>query len=224
MILLDNIIYEPKDWCHDLDCVSITKKTIYLPNDRSAYNVLQNQFAENPNDIPVARVLEKSSKLPLTEYEIDQLYDIIKGQGIFIADSFWIEKALTTREFTVDKDDWLITARQNYSLQVGIIRKTHPKEEEIRKKINECLEFGIIDKSTERLTYSFALLIYALLENYFKSDEEAIAHFYSIVNYHKENISVDDYKGIFTLLLFGLNISFDLLLIEILAFMLFKIY
>jgi len=73
--------------------------------------------------------------------------------------------------------------------------------QQIRFKINQCLEFGIIEKWSRQVVGIYVWCFTLLLRAYFNNDEEMIAKIKEIFSYQKENISLDDYMAYFKILI-----------------------
>jgi hypothetical protein len=95
-----------------------------------------------------------------------------------------------------------------------MIRKEHPKSELMRRKMNECLEFGIIDKWSEQTIHMFSLIIHVLIKYGEKMDEGFEIYAISLVNL-KDSIYLEDCQATFKCLMFGLIISLIAFMIEI---------
>ena len=118
-------------------------------------------------------------------------------------------------EYAVDKDDWIMTAKSDYAFNVGLVRKSHSKANQIRGKINECFEFGIIEKWTDEVMHVFGSIIFTTVvyisRNYY---EELLPEFYHLFTYRKQTISIEDYQSIFKILGLGIFISLLALICE----------
>jgi len=199
---------EPKEWCETLQCFADTNKTFIIPTDSLAFTALKSDHLEFYEEIK-----DRSKILELFGYELKDLLDVIKGNVIAILDSYMLEKFYASRQYC-GTDEFLITARNDSVMHVGMIRKGHPKSELMRRKMNECLEFGIIDKWSEQTIHMFSLIIHVLIKYGEKMDEGFEAYAISLVNL-KDSIYLEDCQATFKCLMFGLIISLIAFMIEI---------
>jgi hypothetical protein len=202
---------EPKDWCETLECFANSDKRFLLLTDNIAYNELKQQPEEFINKIIDER---RSIHIPLLDGDVNIVFGCYDGSLNPIMDSYSAERFLTVRQYGVYPNDWIITARREYSLQVGLVRKAHPKSKEMRIKMNECLEFGIIDKWSELTIDMFSLVIQVLIRYGRNVDEELEAYLYSLLNL-KESIYLEDFQATFKCLIYGLIISLFAMIMEV---------
>jgi len=78
-----------------------------------------------------------------------------------------LEKFLSMRQYAANPSDWQITGKNYYATQVGIIRSKHPMAQQIRFKINQCLEFGIIEKWSRQVVGIYGLVFHSLITGIF---------------------------------------------------------
>jgi hypothetical protein len=207
--LLDKIMREPKEWCETLQCFADTNKTFIIPTDNLAFTALKSDHLEF-----YERIKDRSKILELFGYELKDLLDVIKGNVIVILDSSTSEKFLAAKRYYEGIDEYLVTARNDSVMHVGMIRKGHPKSELMRRKMNECLEFGIIDKWSEQTIHMLSLIIHVLIKYGEKMDEGFETYAISLVNL-KDSIYLEDCQATFKCLMFGLIISLIAFMIEI---------
>jgi hypothetical protein len=207
--ILDKIMNEPKDWCETLECFAKSHKKFIVPTDHYYY-----QAMKNSQDQSMKKIFELTKKVRFINYDIHDIYDILSGSTNSIIDSHSNEMLLTFQKFATVPNDWYVAAKQDYSLRVELVRKKHPKAEQIRRKINECLEFGIIDRWSERTTQLFGLITFALIKSVYIDDDQMMGKLYDILNHHKDVISLNDYKSTFKILISGAIIACIVLMIE----------
>jgi len=211
-ILLENIMNEPKDWCETLECFANSDKRFLLLTDNIAYNELKQQPEEFISKIIDER---RSIHIPLLDGDVNIVFGCYDGSLNPIMDSYSAERFLTVGQYGVYPDDWIITARRDYSLQVGLVRKDHPKSKEMRIKMNECLEFGIIDKWNEQVTDLYGLIFFTLVKVVFAGDEDGLKRLNDLISVPKQTIYLEDFKSTFKLLIYGLITSFISFFMEI---------
>jgi hypothetical protein len=202
-------MYEPKEWCETMECFANSGRSIILPVDNIAYTIL-----ENNKDESSMKIFQKAEKVPLLELRLENLIPIITGKADFIVDSRTNDKFLASNKFSVNTDRFIITAKANYSMQIRMVRKSHPKSELIRKKINECLEFGIIDKWTKRTREMLGTIMVSLVIKSYEGDDDMQALFDDIINYKKENIAIKDYRNTFEYFIVGSTVSCCIFILE----------
>jgi len=197
-IFLNKILYEPKEWCETMECVADSGKPIILPSDNIAYTILKNNKDESS-----MKIFQKAEKAPLLGIDVEKKIHILAGKTDLIVDSHTNDQYLTSNKFSVNKDRFIITAKANYSMEIRMVRKSHPKSQLIRRKMNECLEFGIIDKWTKRTREIMGFFVVSFIVKFYEDDQEMKSFFDYMLNYKKENISMEDYRSTFKYLIVG---------------------
>jgi hypothetical protein len=164
-------------------------------------------------------LLSKTKKKYAVNFDMEILFNFLEGKLNLIEESYTLEKFLKTYEFFSDKKDaWLITGKRDYSLIIKMIRKKHPLSDRIRRKINDCSEFGIITAVSKRTLDTFSISFVALFERFFEGDDEVMAKFQFLLSYKKTKIALEDFQSTFKLFYFGLFISFLVFIIEIMNY------
>jgi len=214
--ILERIMIEPQQWCNTFECFVKTSDSFLIPTDGETFNLWRKS-----QHIFEKKIFAKAKKKPLLEYDIEDGLDLLSGKTNVIMDSYKNEKLLSACKFASDQNNWLITAKSKYALQAGMVRKSHPKSNRIRKKINECSEFGIIRKWSQLNIDMSGFIAFSVIKNSF--DEEKLEKI-MLVSHQKETISLGDYKNTFKLLFYGLIITFYVLIIEIKCFIFYYQY
>jgi len=163
-------------------------------------------------------LMSKTKKKLELNFDMEDAFEILEGRVNVFGFSSGMEKLKKVTEFSVKKDDWLITGQRDYGLIVRMIRKRHPKSDRIRRKINDCLEFGIIDGVFKRTLQVSGIAFIVLVERFFEDDHQIINKWNYILSHKKTNISLEDFNTTFKLLVYGLVISFVVSIIQIIQF------
>ncbi len=80
--------------------------------------------------------------------------------------------------------------------------------------MNQCLEFGIIEKWNKMDQKITGFVVHSLLMNFYADDKEIKEKLNHIKNYFKETIQLGDYGSTFKLLGYGIAISAAAFLVE----------
>jgi len=211
-IILDHIMHEPQEWCQTLDCFAKSSKIALIASDNVVYETLKNYHDESSSAI-----LRKAVLHPRFEFGPDSIVDMLYGRADFYFDSHFNNQLLGVNKWSSRKDLLVLTAMSNFTLQVGLIRKSHPKSDQIIRKINECSEFGIVDKWVDRTTSMLGFNTIVLFKKIFEDDDEILGKLEDVFDHEKENISLDDYKNTFKTIIFGSMISILLFFFEIIS-------
>jgi hypothetical protein len=213
-LLLDEIMNEREEYCESMACFAQLEKQNIIIKDNIAYKAFGNQDHRNdPAYQAIIKNLEENFKKGV---DIGVFFDIIEGRANLVADSYTNEKFFITTNYASDKNGWIITSMSDYSLQAELIRKSHPNSNAIRKKINECLEHGIIDGISQRTKQLFGLAVVALLYRIYYSEENIIDRLNYILRFEKEEIILlDDFKSIFIWLTCGCLVSITIFVLEL---------
>jgi hypothetical protein len=216
-ILLDEIMREPKTWCEDMKCFAKSDKRFYLPKTYIAFKA----FSNHKDDPSYAKVL-KNSFSPV-EFNTKVLLDMIYGNINVIADSYHNELILRVAEYiSGDSKLPVISAKSDYAIQIEMVRREHPKAENIRRKINDCLEFGIINGIAERTHDVIGNVFSSLIYTFFQDDESLMSYLKQLKS-QKEMINIKNFQGIFIWLLGGCFLSCIIFLFEFVDAMLSRL-
>jgi len=187
--------------CETIQCFAASKEKFLLGSDDAAYEVMRTHPDES------FKLLLNTNKTnikikPISEFTQDDILSIIRGETNTIAESYLNQKIMKITEYAEQKDDWIITAINNYSLLMQIIRKDHPKSEQMRRKINDCLEYGIIVGISKKTIDLHGIAINTLMFQVF--DKEIIDEISQILAKKKtQNIALGDLRSIFSCLILG---------------------
>jgi len=214
--LLGHVMNEPKEWCETIECFQESDmNNIMIMNSKTYEEV-------NSNGNEFSFLMKKTKKQFLNRLDIQDAFDILNCEVNLIWDSYVLDKYKKIADFSVRKDDWIITSKRDYQLIIRLIRKNHPKSEKIRRKINECAEFGIIDGVSKRSLQVSGIAFIALIERFYEGNDQVIDKLNYILSYEKTNISLEDFKSTFKLLVYGLIISISVFMIEITLSLVFR--
>lgn len=118
------------------------------------------------------------------------------------------------------RDDFLIGLKLDFNYQLKIVNKKNPHYKKMIKLINKSIEHGIMIKRS-KLFRSGMLLLYYLLQKY--GDREMLESIKKLLIVKNDSlINLNELESLFYLVSFGLSLSFVLLIIEILHFIIPK--
>ena len=140
--------------------------------------------------------------------------DVLEGYKVLIAGTNDCKRFLNYRALVEDeiRDDWLIGLQLDYNYQVKIVNNKHPEHQRIIKLINWSLEHGVMDKR-DKLFQSGMLLTYYLVQKF--ASQGIIDAINRLINKRRIEITINELKSLFLLLIIGLSLSILIFIIEI---------
>ena len=149
------------------------------------------------------------------------MFDVIRGDAVFIGDHRIVQEFLNFREFVVEgnKDDWLIPLKLDYKHEIKIVNKYHSKHKQIVKLINMSMEHGIECQRHNLYKHGMLMLLY-LFERL--ADQNVITALRNQIEKRRKQISFDELSSVFFLFFISLPISTIIFVIELILYLLKK--